>query len=490
MSIDKFEPGKSYSGVLLTYHDGSQHKFPATLRFDDELGVEIEVSDGSSSDSSIFAENRNHPSVWFRNSKHIPEQCIFESLAGSITLSKIRNTYRSENFRVTGARFVADEAVLVATRAAINEPALFDELVSHIDGLPELWNARNVVVNRHYTDNGLARRIEITTREDIPPIEWVQNGADMRIELSWRSSTSDSNRSWTLSQLTQLVSQFSEPRPADDHLDEHWKIKSLLTLLFGRPVAYREHAVSSHDAYFDELPTLHAGERKRFYPRHPFVTRRTVREFSAPLPKQNDFNDAIFWLNEVGAAGLQRWGEAWDANWERLISPTVSALSRPRPYVEDIILAAGIFLDAWGKQALKVDGERETYSKTQRSSPTFATYVYRALSVCEADWTGVTLSTAGLANAIRAIYTGVKHAEKRQPDPTQMILISDVMLLIVRMIAARKVDNDGAFVKRFGYDWSMKKELQGFKNLDFIIDEGGNFVSSAAAGTNIVVPDT
>ncbi|UFS57640.1 ApeA N-terminal domain 1-containing protein [Subtercola endophyticus] len=477
MSIDEFKQDATYSGVLLTFDGAEQHRTAATLRFDADLGVFFEVSDAAT--GSFFSDDSNHPSVWFRGEAHIPDQCIFESLEGSITLSRIRNTYRSQNFRVSGARFAASEAVLAPTLAAINEPALFDDFVSHFDGLAEWWGARNLVVDHIAYDNGLARRVAITTREDIEPIRWPQNGASMRIELGWLSSSADHGRSQTLAQTTMLISEFPEPRSADEHLTEHWKVKSLMSLVFGIRLAYREHAITSKAAYFAELRSNPAGElEQKYFPRRPFVTRRTSQDFVTPTHQHSDFINPVFWLSEIGPEGLQRWGEAWDGEWERLISPTVSVLSRPRPFIEDVILATGIFLDAWGKEAPRADGEKSTYSKNgNRASPTFATYIFRALTLCGADWSDATTSNIGLSIACRQIYTAVKHAELDQPDPTQMMLISDVLLLLVRMVALRRVDVEGSLVARFGNDWAMKKHLQGFDGVNLVIDENGNFVS-------------
>lgn len=478
MSIDRFESGKSFSGVLLTYEDGEQHTLPTTLRFIEETGVEFEVSHGSS--VFVFTENPDHPSVWFRGDASIPAQCVFMSLEGNLTLSHIRCTQRKSNAYVSGAKFVAGEAVFRATGTAIDQPAPFEELVSRVDGLAEWWNAKNVVTKHHKDGLGRSNRMEITTREDIEPIVWLQNGAEMRIDLGWRTETSDGNRSWTMMQLTNLSSTFPDPRPADDHLNEHHKIKSLLALMSGKSVAYREHEIRNKDAYYEDFPALEERDAWRHVPRVHFVTTRTVRDYARERRKQSDFRHPVLSLSQIGHEGLGLWADAWDKDWERLISPTIAVLDRPRPFIEDRILATGIFLDAWGKRAPKAEGERDTYSTGRTKAPTFATFVYRALAACDADWTSVATSMSGLSISIRRIYTAIKHAENELPDPTEMALISRVMLLIVRMVAARKVDLEGSSVREFGRGWGLKHELRSFADAGLVIDEAGNFTSKEA----------
>lgn len=477
MSIDNFEAGRSLTGVLLTYSDGKQSTFPATLRFDPESLVEIEVADAAGFDS-FFGESPTHPSVWFRGDEHIPAQCVFQSLGGSMTLSRIRTTRRSQNPSVRGATFVADEVVLRATRAGINEPPLFDQLISRFDGLADWWGERNVVLTRHTTDIGLSRRVEITTREDVEPVTWMQGEATMSLDLSWRTDTADHNRSWTLMQTTNLQSSFITPRKADDHLDEHWKVKSLLVLLFGRPLAYREHAVVSQIAYYDDVGQPD-GDRKKFFPPRPFLTSRTLRDAQTTPSEEIELGEAIAYLRDIGPEGLTRWAEAWDDSWERLIAPTVAVLGRARPFVEDQILAAGIFLDAWGKTAERAEGEKDTYSSS--NNPTFATFAYRAMKSTPANWTHAALTDAGLAIAIRDVYTAVKHAEKQQPTAHEMFLLSDVMLLLVRLIAARKIDTDGSLVTSFVASHRFEETLDGFARENLIVNALGQVTPRIAS---------
>jgi hypothetical protein len=103
--------------------------------------------------------------------------------------------------------------------------------------------------------------------------------------------------------------------------------------------------------------------------------------------------------------------------------------------------------------------------------------------MCDADWTDAANTPTGLAKAVRTIYTAVKHAEKEQPDAVQMMLVCDVMLLVVRMIAARRVDLEGKLVKRFAGSWSLKKHFQSFESVDLIIDDDGIFTSRKRTGS-------
>jgi hypothetical protein len=475
VSIDAFEPGKSYSGILLTYYDEDQHTYPATLRFDARLGVEIEVSHASSAELSIFSDHPSHETIWLRGNAHIPDQCIFQSLAGSLTLTKLRNTFRSQNSRVTGARFVASETVFASTRGLINEPVPFDTFISHMDGLAEWWKAQYLVSKPHFLDDGRLRRVEITTVEDPTWFEWRQNGATMRIELGWRSNSSDDSRSMTLAQTTSLSSSFEGPRDANAHLSEHRKVQSLLCLMFSAPAPFREHAIVGESTFFREIPGKEGEERTKYFPKHAFVTDRTLRDRASASPLPKAYDDAVLWLSQIGSEGLALWGDQWEPTWNRLVTPVVAVLSRNQPYVEDVILATGIFLDAWGKGASKANGERATYSSASRPGPTFATYIFRALTLCGLDTNAAADSNNALAIAVRTVYTGVKHAEKTQPDPSHMIVISDVMLLLVRMLAALRITADDSLVRNYGQSYAAQEVFDAFSMHGLRVNAEGAF---------------
>lgn len=473
VSVDAFEPGRVFSGTLRTYESGSQHSYPATLRFDSDGPVQFEVS--TEAGRGLFGEDSAHESLWFRGDQFLPDQCLFQSLDGQFTLAKIRSVRRSRNGFVSSAQFVADEVVLRGTQTSIHVPMGFDELSSVVSGLGEWWNQRSLLLTSHHFDNGLVERVDITTDESIQPLQWTQNGATMRIEKGWRTDAPEDRSAWSLIELTHLVSRFPEPSSADRHLDEHWKVRSLVALMFGAPSRYREHSIAS-SSFSERLPRSN-DTVEYFTPKRPFVTRRTVRDFELPSGPFSR-SGAILWLRDIGELGLQAWADSWDEAWERLIAPTVAVLSRPEPFVDDVILATGIFIDAWGKRQSKVDGERETYSTPgpgKKPTPTFATYAFRALAKSGAAWSNAATSNAGLARAIRDVYTAVKHAEKQQPDALVLSLLSTVSLLLVRLVAAHRIDDSGDLVEQFTSSWSFEKELSGFIEHGVIIGDDGTF---------------
>lgn len=471
MAIKRFEPGLSLSGVVLTHADGATSRVPAMLRFDEEQGALLEISAPSS--RSQLIQSPDKPAIWFQ-ANDIPKACIFRSIDGDATLSGLTERRRTQNAHVSTVTIAASEVVLDGASSEVTSHLEFDEFSSRITGLSEWWGEQLLRTTTQTNERGLVTGFNVTSRNEVVPLEWRQGEAQMAVEAIWRSSASDSYQTWSIHGVAMLRSRFLTPATADTHLDSHWKFRSLMVLMTGRPATYAEHVITSRRDFSTRLhrdSSLHA-------PPTPFVTRRTVREFSQTNPVDEQ-NFPILSLPQIGSAGLDQWHTVYDA-WERLLAPTVSVLSRHLPYVEDEVLPAGIFLDSWGKQASKADGEQPTYStNSKRPSPTFATYVYRALLTSGGDWSASAASLVSLSIALREVYTAVKHAEKEQPEALDMSLAADTMLLLVRLIAAREIDADrgnvDSFVKSFRF-----RGATAFSINDRWVDENGRFVSRGA----------
>jgi hypothetical protein len=296
----------------------------------------------------------------------------------------------------------------------------------------------------------------------------------MKLKMTWRSSTTNSNHSWSLEDSAQLVSAFPEPRDASAHLGEHRKVRELLVLMYGAPINFRRHEVRS----LHYLPgTIPGGQPEVFAPSVSFISRRTLREISAPLLDESRLFWPVLRLPQIGPEGLTRWAQVWDdAAFCRMIEPVVTTLMRPKPFYEDMVLATGRFLDAWGKTAEKADGERA--ASPDANGHTFAISVYRALSLVDADWSFLAEAPEGLARAISQTYTSVKHAENDPPDPVQLQALVPAMLALVRMVVARKVDQDGAPVREWGHSWGLRDPVPDFVRLSYRVEADGTFVTT------------
>lgn len=476
MTKIEFEPGKSISGVLRIYdaEENEQRTTPATLTFT-ELGVELETSTAQDRIFGGLAGESREP--WFGQAAELPAQCLFEAVDGALTLTGIRLQQRRNGFKVETARFRVNEAVLSATLTEIDQPIAFDKVYSAVAGLSIWWAVSSVGYTVEQSQNGLVEGMTIKTYK-VPSLEWKQGEATLRFENHWHSGAVDDD-GMMVSQSFNISSEFPEPKLADAHLDEQWKVRSLLVILHGCALPYRGHQVTSIKSLYREKHVRPGGQKpQRVTPRHNFITSRTVRERTIPAPTSKQLQHPILLLKDIGVEGLERWGAKWSASWERLINPVVAALSNEHPYVEDQILAAGIFLDGWGPTIPKVEGEKETYSTGgKKPGPTFTTYVYRALEHSRADWSQAASSRVGLARAISHIYISIKHADKEQPNPLEMSLTSYLMLLLARMMIARQVDEDGTLIEKYTKGSSFKQVVQMPRLNDVYINDNGNFIS-------------
>lgn len=80
--------------------------------------------------------------------------------------------------------------------------------------------------------------------------------------------------------------------------------------------------------------------------------------------------------------------------------------------------------------------------------------------MCGGNWSVAAASVAAFANAVREVYTAIKHAEKDQPDPVNTFLVEDVMLVLVRTIVAKGVAPEGIELSRFSESRPMQKAGQ------------------------------
>ncbi|MGJ4846593.1 hypothetical protein [Leifsonia sp. Le1] len=469
MSLE-FAPGESFSGVVASEDKGELVQAPATLTFDAELGATFEVS---YPDTGWLDDEPNAPR-WVHQGGKYPTQAVFQTNSGNVTLAGIHKISHSSNGEVVTARMRSDEAVFATTRRGVEDPLMYDELASEIDGLDRWWGTPSSISREvEYDDRGFTKGMGVSTTE-VPEVTWQQGDAVMRLKMGWRSSTTNHNHSWSLEDNAQLVSAFPEPRDAAAHLAEHRKVRELLVLMFGAPVSFRRHEVRS----LHYLPGTIPGEKPEiFAPPVSFISRSTLRELSAPVPAERRLFWPVLRLPQIGPEGITRWAQVWDdAAFSRMIEPVVTTLMRPKPFYDDMVLATGRFLDAWGKTAERVEGERAVSPDSK--GHTFAISVYRALRLTDADWSFLADAPEGLARAISRTYTSVKHAENEPPDPVQLQALVPAMLAIVRMVAARKVDQDGAAVREWGHSWGLRDSVPDFERLSYRVDAEGVFTTT------------
>ncbi|MFF7192607.1 hypothetical protein ACFZAM_02665 [Streptomyces sp. NPDC008079] len=463
MPIKSLKFGDSLAGLLVDGIDETPFVV-ATLTYTENQGVRIEVPYAHHANSEQFAIAER----WF-DTETPPRNLIFMTQDGQLSLFNCRYSGHSMNI---GQGFATGyispgEVILNARDGDLNDELLVSRLSSEIDGLSEWTHFRAIRHERETDEDSRIRRITVTA-ESVERLSWNQGAATMTLETSW--STSDSALGFQIIEWVALESRFATPTPVSHHLAEQKKLITLLTLMFGKPIYFRRHKIK--DARFTDKTLAGKIVGEAFY---ELVSHRTTRDAAHPKPTARDLGRPIVHMAQIGEDGLRRWNNSYE-EWKRFIQPSVSVLSRPGAFIENIVVNNSMSLEAAGNLLGHADGEESTH--TTRRRPTTATFNFRALAALGLDWEGVSASITGLAKAIANNYNTIKHYDRGEfPDPAQTLIVSKIVLVIAQLLAVKLVDPSGQLIEDYEKSFSFKELRKICKRQDLYIEDSGEFTN-------------
>ncbi|MGN7187531.1 hypothetical protein [Microbacterium enclense] len=454
--IDGLSFGDSHAGLLSDGVDGTPYA-GATLRMDDRSGVEVEIS----YIPHDRAEQFNHVHEWF-TTRTPPLNMVFQTPNGPVTLfgNRWRGHTERSGLGISSGRIRPDETLLGHLQQPLSAPLLVTRAWSVIDGLNQWTRGTSISSESRTNDEGLVQAVDITV-ETAVIAHWVQDDAMMRLRGDWGVSHTRNAafRSTQISDQVVVESEFKEPRPFFDHLQEHRKLANLLAFIYDHPTPFRAHKVAGNG-----IPP--AGRL--------LISSRTIREYGRPVPESNEFNFPLASFGEIGAQGLEGWATKYDA-FARFILPTAAAFGRDGLFLEDIILSTSMGIEAAGGLLGYQQGEEATYSRGGK--PTTATYAYRCLSFLAIGWGARVYSVTGLARAMANNYNTVKHFDRGDfPDHAETLVISQVNRLVVRLLALRLTGGAEHVVAQFTTPSYRNKALELMElNSLRIVDDAGTW---------------
>lgn len=320
--------------------------------------------------------------------------------------------------------------VLVAVRdTAVLDPLLVATCRSRLDGLGA---ATSLSAAREDVEYDASNRFASwTIRLQSPdPIEWRSGDATMRVIAGWRVDHRSSVRRQVIDVDAALESEFASPASFSSHYAEQTKVQSLLTLLFGHGMFFREHTVQD-----DSITTKTGGGRVVDRPHVELLSDRTLAQRTRPEPKRSQLQRPLLTLDDLGPAGLETWCERYD-EWERFIAPIVAMISRRDRLLEESVLSAAMSLEAAGVLLDRQPGEKQL-GLSQTEKP-----FYRCLAHLRVGWGSYIASDAGLARALARNYNTIKHANLGPfPNAGETMLTLRVAELVARLVA---IDLTGA----------------------------------------------
>lgn len=444
MAVEKLPFGTSLTGLLV---DGVEETPYAgcTLRMVEPSGPLIEVPYIHYDDTKQFEPVQN----WFSTRTPPPNMNLLTD-EGTVSLFDIQWSGHAvkSGHNVSLGKLRPTEIVLSSRQADLASALLVAEMRSHIDGLKE-WTRFTAIKHESETnEKGLVRKLVVEV-ESLTEMAWRQGEATMTLQTDWKSANPEGHDvgSFNIFEWVVLDSKFEEPRLFFEHLVEQRKIVHLLILIFGKGIRFRKHQVR------DQAFAVKRGDGHG--PHLPFVeliSRRTVHEYAEKPPTREDLREPLFYLREMGTAGMQVWAEEYE-KWKRFILPATAILGRSGVFVEDLVVSLSMALESAGSILGHCDGEEETYRGKVRTT---STYVYRCLQTLDLDWGDRVESTVGLARATANTYNGTKHFNDGvMPDNDQIFVISEVLRKVARLMTLHILNPSGELLKRSREEGSL-----------------------------------
>lgn len=348
----------------------------------------------------------------WRSGEELPLSTLFFDHRGTVSLTGLH--WRGTTGMGPGEfRFDADNVIFGRPREMRNE-YIVEEFTSYIDGLDQATHFNSIETNLDDRDEGDPITATIGRLEDI---SWTVGNTTYRIGVGtpWNFT---SGQSFSVKSRVFLQTTIVGGASISTHLQAHWPMRALLVLLYGSPLAWREHRLAD-----DQFPIW--GLNDHTFPGRESVrvfTRRTIRDLALPEPKSSALGLPLLYLEQLGADKLKKWIELYsDETIARGIQPSVEVINGMSKFLEPQIMMAVIALDSFG------------YA-TRRE---FRTALWEHILIC-IESAGIDLSPIGsnelVANALAGINNDLKHPDRnKRPDFLQLSLAVDLALALVRM---------------------------------------------------------
>lgn len=460
MTVEPFEFGDTMSGLLI---DGvvDTPYVSGVVSYDAKKGVRVVVPYKHDGETEQFSSERE----WFDNGA-LPPNLQVDLREGEISLFGV---HKSKQVSIIGrslsfAEIAARVVVLKSREGEMSDELKLSQVRSHIDGLSE-WTRFSSVTRTHETDeNSMVKKLTLEV-ETMDALTWKQGDATMKLLTHW--STEEPEQGTQISDWVVLESEFDEPRPFSDHLDEQRKIVQLLTLLFGCGIRFRRHQIRD-----ERFPIRMMDGSVSYLPFCEAYSDATTREITEPRPTREQLVGLIARVQDLGVEGLERWG-AIHNDWRRVILPMVGVLSRAA-FVEDVVINAAMSLEAAGHILGYREGEEDTYNGVRKTT---ATWMYRCVVSLGLDWSEIAESPMAVARGITNFYNDIKHYARGEfPDPEETYLIRIVAAVVVRMTVMNAIEDTGEIAKTWGEHWLRGQGKQQYKDRGVRIAENGRFV--------------
>lgn len=351
--------------------------------------------------------------------------------------------------QIVGEVIVHAEAAIFAEPAKIVDDYRVKEFASTIDGLREFANFRG------FCEEGMRSCPE--GQASIKPVEnecvaWESGGLQYRIERCDRRSR-QVGKSIHFDFDVILKTRAAEKSSLFEHFRAHTKIRALLTLLFGKRLAWRSHTVT--DKMFSKMSV----DGQTYTPDPvPVLLAHTMAEHVEPEISGTGLTSRQVLLSDLGKEGLKQWCDRYDdMEVFHAVAPAVEAIANESVFMEPtLIMLAGAC-------------ERFGYLHTKRERDSVACQFYACAKSAHLDALKIPLGIEQLSMFLARVYNRLKHPgrEGGYPDRMEVLVARDTLKLLARSQALMLMDVDSDLLSKFirseGTALQQRTEREGFQ---------------------------
>ena len=332
------------------------------------------------------------------------------------------------------------------------------EFTSTIDGLREFANFRGFSFGETVSGRELQLPVKLVDNESV---SWESGGFEYRIEMR-RRQRGQEGKCFYLDFDAVLTTLASERALLFDHFRAHTKIRALLTLLFGKRLAWRSHSVT------DEMfPKRSVGGDLYSPEANPVLLAHTMAEHVEPEISGTGLTSRQVLLSDLGEEGLKQWCDRYDdMEVFHAVAPAVEAIANESVFMEPtLIMLAGAC-------------ERLGCLHTKKGHDPVACQFYACAKSAHLDALKLPLGIKQLSAFLARVYNRLKHPGKEDrlihpgqregyPDRMEVLVARDALKLLARSQALTLMNVDSDLLSRFirseGNALRQRIEREGFQ---------------------------
>lgn len=414
MAENALNPGDSRIGWLYDDNEATPHVAVMLQNTGDQFIMSVPFRDMGSQHGRWFGQGINYGDDPHRTKFEYepPRQLMFQDPGGQVVLVGCRpDGFDTTAFSAGVGRIVPNFLVLGARNLNYHR---LNGLRSEIPWLSN-WAGITSRKQSFKPEQGRVDRLELTMES--PPAVKLDRTLNFMMRPTWSADSPDEEGVAATRDIVELETTISRPRPWEEHLAPHLRIRELLVVSGWHRFGFTRISVNRTDDPERALSGKIFGERWSVA-----LTHRLPKHHSREQPPR-----FLFTYNDIGAAGIRHWLRM-SASFERAIQPLIFVADNPGS-LRSQILQTGIAFEALSHQLGVEDG------KPRKHQVNFKPALERVL----ADLTFNPLQDSDdWKTRCHESYMGVKHPDRETPHPLVLAnTLRDNLLVLRFWIAGR-----------------------------------------------------